>query len=576
MEYLTANAQQEQGLVLCADCGTPIAPNSANLCISCLRNSVDITEGIPKQATVNFCKGCERYLNPPQSWVNAQLESRELLAICLRKLRGLNKVRLIDAGFIWTEPHSKRLRVKLTVQKEVLISTVLQQVFEIEYIVQYGQCPDCTRLAAKNTWRAQVQVRQKVPHKRTFLYLEQLILKHNAHRDTINISEKKDGLDFYYTQRSHAVKMCEFLASVVPVRTTSSASVISMDIHTSTSNNKFTYSVEIAPICKDDLIALPKSLAKSLGQLPQLVLCSRVTNSIRLLDPVTLQYADVPAEKYFREPFQSLCTVPELTEYLVLDIEPTDTPRTSANGKFLTADAQVSPNNATSFAQADAVYHTRTHLGSLLQPGDAAMGYHLSSANFNSDTFDSIPPEYIPDVLLVKKSYPDSKRRRKNRNWKLKSIAKEAEDPAASENTHGRGALGRRGGLDGQKVEAAYEWFLRELEEDEELRAGMNLYRDHEAEERLKRKRENKAMRKARKAAAGASGGDGMDVDGSGDAQMGDAALHADDDDGMTTDGESDYGDTTDDEGDDMPRIRMEELLDDLDEMNVGGGGDDD
>jgi NMD protein affecting ribosome stability and mRNA decay len=28
-------------------------------------------------------------------------------------------VRLIDAGFIWTEPHSKRIKLKLTIQKEV-------------------------------------------------------------------------------------------------------------------------------------------------------------------------------------------------------------------------------------------------------------------------------------------------------------------------------------------------------------------------------------------------------------------------------------------------------------------------
>lgn len=118
MEYITPSAPQ-QGLVLCADCGTPITPNNANLCLQCLRATVDITEGIPKQATVNFCRNCERYLNPPISWVPAQLESRELLAICLKKLKGLNKVRLIDASFIWTEPHSKRLRVKLTVQKEV-------------------------------------------------------------------------------------------------------------------------------------------------------------------------------------------------------------------------------------------------------------------------------------------------------------------------------------------------------------------------------------------------------------------------------------------------------------------------
>lgn len=31
----------------------------------------------------------------------------------------LLKVRLVDAGFVWTEHHSKRLKVKLTIQKEV-------------------------------------------------------------------------------------------------------------------------------------------------------------------------------------------------------------------------------------------------------------------------------------------------------------------------------------------------------------------------------------------------------------------------------------------------------------------------
>ena len=103
-------------------------------------------------------------------------------------------------------------------KRQVLTSTILEQVFEIEYLVQHGQCPDCTKLAAKNTWKALVQVRQKVPHKRTFLYLEQLILKHGAQKDTISLKEVKDGLDFFYSQRSHAIKMVEFLSSVVPIR----------------------------------------------------------------------------------------------------------------------------------------------------------------------------------------------------------------------------------------------------------------------------------------------------------------------------------------------------------------------
>ena len=101
---------------------------------------------------------------------------------------------------------------------QVFTSTILQQVFQVEYIVQYTQCADCAKLAAKNTWKALVQVRQKVPHKRTFLFLEQLILKHGAQKDTISVKEVKDGLDFFYSSRSHAQKMVEFLTGVVPIR----------------------------------------------------------------------------------------------------------------------------------------------------------------------------------------------------------------------------------------------------------------------------------------------------------------------------------------------------------------------
>jgi nonsense-mediated mRNA decay protein 3 len=562
MEYITPSAPQ-QGLVLCADCGTPITPNNANLCLSCLRASVDITEGIPKQATVNFCRNCERYLNPPLSWVPAQLESRELLAICLKKLKGLNKVRLIDASFIWTEPHSKRLRVKLTVQKEVLTSTILQQIFEIEFVVQYGQCPDCTRLAAQNTWRAQIQVRQKVPHKRTFLLIEQMILKHNAHKETISIEEKKDGLNFYYAQRSHAVKMCDFLASIAPIRMQSSATIISADVHTSTQNNKFTYSVEIAPICKDELVVLPKRMAKSMGSIGQLVICYRVLNNIRLVDPTTLQVADVTGDKFFRDPFESLCQIPEMIEFLVLDIEPSGL--VSPDGKWMTADAQVSPLNATSFGEADAVFHTRTHLGTVLQPGDTVMGYHLSRSNLNSDAWETIPEERRPDVVLIKKSYPNNKKRKNKRTWRLKSIAK-AEGEAPDE---GKAAIGRRGGLDGQRVERDYELFLQALEEDEELRAGVNLYRDPEAEERLRRRREQKARWKARqvaKAAAMAQAGEDevmdeapVQLDGATDEEEFDDGMT---DDGFTSDGESEFGDHA-------PQVPIDELLDDLDNLEL-------
>ncbi|KAG9095672.1 hypothetical protein FRC06_009547 [Ceratobasidium sp. 370] len=476
MEYVAPPSVHR---VLCADCGTPIEPNSANLCIACLRNSVDITEGIPKQSTVNFCRNCDRFLSPPNTWTIAQPESRELLAICLKKLKGLNKVRLIDAGFIWTEPHSKRIKVKLTIQKEVFTSTVLQQIFEVEYVVIHGQCPDCTRLAAKNTWKAMVQVRQKVSHKRTFLYLEQLILKHSAQKDTINVKEAKDGLDFFYTQRSHAIKMVDFLNAVVPIRSKASEQLLSTDTHSNTSNYKFTYSCEIIPICKDDLVCLPQKQARSLSNISPLTVCTRVGNSIHLIDPATLRTADLAAPVYWRTPFDSLATISDLVEFTVLDVEPSG----KTNGRWVLADAQVAPNGAFQGGMeldeggggADGIYHTRTHLGGILQPGDTALGYLLSRANFNSDEFDALDSARVPDVILVKKTYPNRRKKHRTRAWRLRSIAKEANEEG--EGAEGRGALGRRGGLDQQRVEADYEAFLQDLEEDPELRATINLYK---------------------------------------------------------------------------------------------------
>ena len=39
----------------------------------------------------------------------------------------VKKVRLVDAKFLWTEPHSKRIKVQLSVQAEVTAGTILQQ-----------------------------------------------------------------------------------------------------------------------------------------------------------------------------------------------------------------------------------------------------------------------------------------------------------------------------------------------------------------------------------------------------------------------------------------------------------------
>lgn len=67
----------------------------------------------------------------------------------------------MDATFVWTEPHSKRIKVKLIVQKEAF-GVILQQELIVEYIVNTHMCTDCHRSEAKNFWKAVVQLRQRV------------------------------------------------------------------------------------------------------------------------------------------------------------------------------------------------------------------------------------------------------------------------------------------------------------------------------------------------------------------------------------------------------------------------------
>jgi len=43
----------------------------------------------------------------------------------LKKIKGLKQVKLVEAKWVWTEAHSKRLKIELTIQKEVMNKTLL-------------------------------------------------------------------------------------------------------------------------------------------------------------------------------------------------------------------------------------------------------------------------------------------------------------------------------------------------------------------------------------------------------------------------------------------------------------------
>ncbi|KGO65563.1 Uncharacterized protein PITC_018810 [Penicillium italicum] len=472
-------AQQEKvaATILCCNCGAAIdgTLSAGALCSDCIRLTVDVAGG-SKPTLLMEVAASVRQFNTPSS-------------------RG------IEAN---------------NPQAEAFQGTIVQQQFEVEYVVANQQCSGCAKSYTHHSWEASVQVRQKVPHKRTFLYLEQLILKHNAHKDTVNIKEVHEGLDFFFAKRNEAERMLSFLEKNIPVRSKKSHELISMDIHTSNASYKFNFSVEIIPICKDDLVALPIKLARSLSDISPLAICNRVGTTINLLDPCTLRTTDLPTSTYWRQPFPNLADTTELREFIVLDIESTG----HSNGRYLLSEATVA--RASDLGSNDTTYFTRTHLGGVLHVGDSVLGYHLSGTQFNNDQFEAIEnsnqySSTIPDVVLIKKHYVRSKKS-KARSWRLKRMAREHEEEATAAVVNV--PTNKRQEQEQARMEQDYEMFLRDVEEDQELRQTLDLYKNRQYQVRA----------------------DQMDDDG---------------DDDMDEDGQA------------MPKISMDELLDDFDDLNM-------
>jgi len=313
----------------------------------------------------------------------------------------------------------------------------------------------------------------------------------------------------------------------------------------------------------------------------QLLVCTRVGNSIHLTDPATLQACEISAPVYWRTPFESLATVTDLAEFTVLDVEPSG----HTKGKFVAADAQVARASAFVSQQQNAdydamdsegvldkMYHTRTHLGGILQPGDSAMGYHLSASNFNSDDFEGLSNDRIPDVVLVKKAYPAARKKSKARAWRLKSMAKEVEDEAAPGDQK-RGVIGKQGGRDQKKVEQDYELFLRDLEEDTEMRGAVNLYKAEGAGSGMAGGK-NRAAKRARKAANGANE---MDMDEGyaiflylGCVWFADVALFSLFRPPAAAETESTMEEDEEEAEPDFPEVNLDELLDDMEDLSIG------
>ncbi|KAL0229774.1 hypothetical protein PCE1_003338 [Barthelona sp. PCE] len=396
----------EIGAVACCVCGIPIEVNPTSMCPRCLQNRINITEDIPKQYSVSFCNGCGSYLQPPAKWIYAERESSDLLQLLLKKMRGLKSVKLIDSQFVWTEPHSKRLEIKLTVQKEVMGSAVLEQSFLVMFVVENTQCPNCAREYTDHTWKGLCQVRQSRPDARVFFQMEQMLLKARPILDMVtHIEEDKYGINFYFGSKSDALKFIAFLNQKYPLKHELNRQLVSADFKNNTYNYKYTFLVDLVPLCRNDLLWVPKKIKNRLpADCGPLVLVSRVAKTVSVIDPVTCSTGEIRAADFWKTPFRPLLYFENrsLTNFFVVEAQPDYS--MDHGQKFLPCDIECMRDDFDVSESKD--FSTSSHLGRIVHSGDIVRGYDLTTTEVVDDEL-NFDISKVPDVILVKKVYVD-------------------------------------------------------------------------------------------------------------------------------------------------------------------------
>lgn len=106
-------------------------------------------------------------------------------------------------------------------------------------------------------------------------------------------------MDFFFKTKSHAQKLIDFLNGSVPHRSKESKELVSHDTKNNSYNYKYTFYFEMPKICRDDLVIIPKRLAKEFGGVNSLGICYKVTTKIHMFDPITMKKYAINQHQYF-------------------------------------------------------------------------------------------------------------------------------------------------------------------------------------------------------------------------------------------------------------------------------------
>jgi len=391
------------------------------MCTSCLAEKYEISKPL---ADLNLhaltCKRCGRWRVSTQGktssehWIDAQLESKELLSFLVKSLeRQLRKASLTisDAQWVWTEPHSRRLRLRLVLRRHVDDvanggGVVLETSKTLEWVVNTRQCPQCASENATGggePWRAVVQLRHHVDGGRNMLAsLEQRMLESGVGSSAIGIEQLRNGLDFYFLEQNDAIKLSDWVKSNVPTRMKTSTKLVSHDPKSNKQHTKFTISIDIVPLRKDSLVSIAQSAqnqtrATASSSSPLYVL-TKMSSALHLVQvqPPTMRRLEMTSEQYHRSIVEVKAAPEDLIPYTILSVDEQD--GSSMVQVVRAADLGVHQVVETM---------VRTHLKgpALGVEGDLVLGYDIQGSDVSSSTSQG------GDVVLVRRASPTESQR---------------------------------------------------------------------------------------------------------------------------------------------------------------------
>ncbi|KAJ1462693.1 hypothetical protein M885DRAFT_505721 [Pelagophyceae sp. CCMP2097] len=444
---LMATTKPRYSLVACPTCGTPTEPRDDSVqCLTCTMADHDWRKPLadhvrdhPKVLAVQICPKCllvrtSDHTSKKATWEPLPRESDALLGFLLRRIRsvllgkralatveGLSRalaggaLTLADARFVWTEPHSRRLKVDVDIAHGCASLPSVRQRCTLEFVEENVTCDAC--LGAKKesrgrkmggdagTFGARVVIRVKRLDKgrggaRTLRSLEDALKGLRSFTDSSTGGRRHDaGFDVDFEVEQEASRFIAELKRIgrAPLRVAGdyTKKLITHDANSNISDFQKVKFVEVPPIDKFDVVLLDAPREGKKGKKPRLALVLSVRATMRLLVLRDKSELEFGAEQYFRDPFEAIVSADAMVEFVVAKANLDGTVDVQRQGALL-------PGTEGHEDDAAAEGVSAAHLPpACLRQGALIRGYDLRSVSHTFDGDGEILAHSVHSIVLV-------------------------------------------------------------------------------------------------------------------------------------------------------------------------------